>query len=112
MPEQACPHVNTAMIAAGFFKCAMCENDPQAPAGFLVDDTSRQEAALARAYNELHEALMALASEADTGARACKRKRPAPDMNRIDGAVLDMQRARDEVDRCTIDLQGAKGHDL
>lgn len=110
IPTEACPHVTAPMIAAGFTLCAMCEKDgPPPPAGFTVDDTARQEARVKDSYRDLAGALNTLAVEAETAAKACMRKRPAPDMDRVHAARRAMERAAEDVDVAVHDLHTARG---
>lgn len=109
MAETACPHTSPRMIAAGIFECAECEQTP--PAEFVRDDLSRQKAALESAFADLTKALERMSAEASTGAKACGRKRPNPDEDRLRAAWLDVDRAFTGVDTATYDLQTARGAD-
>lgn len=98
MPEQPCPHVSPAMIAAGFLRCHVCDREQTPPAGFLADDTSRQEAALRKAYDSLGAALEQLAWIARAEGKVCGRKRPKPDLDRVRAAIRDLDLAENDVD--------------
>lgn len=108
-PDGTCAHVNGPMIAAGFLVCAVCENDPTPPPGFMEDGVARQERALAAAHAQLADALGALATESTRAAKACARKRPAPDMDRVRAAMRDVDLAEQNVDTAVYDLACAKG---
>lgn len=107
MAEQPCPHVNGPMIAAGFIKCAVCEKNPAA----AKEDTSAQEAALAKAYDELAAAFDAAAAEATKQAKACRRKRPAPNMDAWRTATRGVALGEQGVDTAVYDLTTARGAD-
>lgn len=105
MPEQPCPHVTPAMIAAGFTRCAVCEANPGR------DNTADQETRLRGAFDALADSLRALAREAETAAKVCGRKRPAPDLDRVRASVRDLDLAEQAVDAAQYDLDTARGAD-
>jgi hypothetical protein len=112
MAETPCPHVNTAMIAAGFTQCAVCEHQPAAAA---KDDLAQQRAALGYAFTDLALHLEGLATEATKTAKVCRRKGRKPSTGDLLEPVHQLWRsvlsAEQCVDLAALDLSTAGGAD-
>lgn len=112
MAEAACPHVNTAMIAAGFPRCAMCEHTPTPAKG---DDLAAQRTALTTAFEILGNALDDLATEATTAAKVCRRRGRKPTASDLLESLHTAWRvvfhAEQAVDLAALDLATAGGAD-
>lgn len=79
------------------------------PPGFLTDDTTRQQDALAAAWTGLADTLDTLAVEARTAAKAARRRRPNPDLDRVRAALRDFDQAENARDTAAYDLSTARG---
>lgn len=112
MPNpKTCRHVSAAMIAAGFLVCGECEQGGVSPADNYGSVIERAEQRVERAYIDLGDRLDVLAAEATKAAKATRRKRPAPDMDRLRAAIRDVDLAEQTVDTAVYDLSTARGAD-